>query len=93
MKLQNMLAATAVASALIAPPAGALAGGILPYLYATAYCSYRQNGLSKDDAAKLAYRNAYSSAATAIMVTFEGRQVRSDHYEASTLVSQYCPGL
>lgn len=91
MKAHRLLAAAA-AGALALAPSGAVAGAILPSLYASSYCQNRAMGLSASDSHRLAKHNSWSSIGETIYVTWDGRQVRADVLEASQLIQQWCPG-
>jgi len=79
------------AALLLAAPA-AMAGEILPNLYASEYCSLRSMGVSVDEARAAAVDVAYLDNGTeSARVTIDGKQYDVDVIRAYRAVSQRCP--
>ena len=89
MNIKAVLA-TAVLSVAFVP--GVQAGVILPYLYASEYCSFRSMGVSEDEAMTAAMNEAYlDNGETSVKVTIDGVQYDADVVRALRAVEDQCP--
>ena len=78
--------------ALLAVTPAAMAGQLLPNLYASEYCSMRELGVSKAEARRAAVSTAYVSSLPDLpQVTIDGEQYDADVVRAYRAVSSRCP--
>ena len=68
----------------------AIAGEILPHLFAQTYCDARSVGISRTDAIDMALKAATTDGEPQT-ITYKGKQERSDVLNASLAVVRRCP--
>lgn len=70
----------------------AMAGQLMPNLYASEYCSMRELGVSKAEARRAAVSSAYVSSLPDLPdVTIEGSTYSTDVVQAYRAVQSRCP--
>ena len=70
----------------------AMAGQLMPNLYASEYCSMRELGVSKAEARRSAVSTAYVSSLPDLpQVTIDGKQYDTDVIQAYRAVKSRCP--
>ena len=78
--------------ALMAVAPAAMAGQLMPNLYASEYCSMRELGVSKAEARRSAVSTAYVSSLPDLpQVTIDGKQYDTDVIQAYRAVKSRCP--
>ena len=87
----SLLAALALVGSIVG--ATATAGVILPNTYASEYCSFRNLGVSEDEAMEAAIAASYINSGTAVQVTIDGVQYDSDVVRAMRAAAALCPGM
>ena len=87
----SVLAALALVGSIVG--VSATAGVILPNLYASEYCSFRDLGVSEDEATTAAMDAAYISSGTSPKVTINGVQYDADVVRAVQAANSMCPGM
>ena len=87
----SLLATLALVGSIVG--VSATAGVILPNLYAREYCSFRNLGVSEDEAMTAAMDASYVDSGTAVQVTIDGRKVDADVVRALQAANSLCPGM
>ena len=78
--------------ALLAVTPAAMAGQLMPNLYASEFCSLRDMGVSSDEARAAAISTAYVSSLPDLpQVTINGSKYDADVVQAYRAVSNRCP--
>ena len=78
--------------ALMAVAPAAMAGQLMPNLYASEFCSLRQMGVSKAEARRSAVSSAYVSSLPDLpQVTIDGSSYSADVVRAYRAVQSRCP--
>ena len=76
---------------LLSIPTPAPAATVLPALFATRYCSYRQAGFASSEALRAGLMNSTISSDRWTTVIFQGQAMRSDYVDAILAVQERCP--
>lgn len=73
-------------------PSAAIAGQILPTMYAREYCSLRELGVSREEAMNSAIATSYVDSLPDLpTVTIDGSEVSTDSVRAARAVESRCP--
>ena len=87
----SLLATLALVGSIVG--VSATAGVILPNMYASEYCSFRNLGVSEDEAMTAAMDASYIDSGTTVQVTIDGVLYDADVVRAIRAAGELCPGM